>query len=195
MYFAFLYLLFFAVDILFVTHFEALGLMPVHFLVAGMGLFFSGCLLKCSFPFEDGKQSRLFRRVFLIYILIISLFNLANGCLRSFSSVSRISLDKWFAVDFWINGAILTFSLILFFLFFSAMPLRHSLSRWMLYSVGAGILRYGVGHVWRPLPVLLFRYMGVLDFIMLFGWLMVIDTLLRREYGFVSSDDGHLVVR
>ena len=52
MYFAIFFLLFFIIDILFVSGFEVLGLIPINYLVAGVVFFFSFFLKKHFKVFE-----------------------------------------------------------------------------------------------------------------------------------------------
>lgn len=79
-------------------------------------------------------------------------------------------------------------SLILIFVILFTKQLNPTLSKWMLWSVTIGFISYGVRFFFR-LPILLYRYEGVIDLIMLFGWLMIIDNLLRMEFAVEVGPD------
>jgi len=175
-YFAFFYLLFFAVDILIATRFDVLGMMPVHYIVAGVGIFFCFFLSKRLRFFPLSEKFLLSPSIFYVYILIISIFHFMNANSPILISLKVISSTIELPSDI-----LLIMSGIVFFLSLFTMPFRHSLSRWVLFSAVAGIVRYSIEYVF-PNSILLLRFGGVFDFIMLFGWLMIIVTILKMEF-------------
>jgi hypothetical protein len=175
-YFAFFYLLFFSVDILLATNFDVLGMMPVHYIVAGVGIFSSFFLFKRLHFFPSSEKVLLFPRIFYGYILVISFFHFMHA-----NSPILINLKVMSKTIELPSDILLIMSGIVFFLSLFTMPFHHSLSRWVLFSAVAGIVRYSVEYIF-PYSILLLRYGGVFDFIMLFGWLMVIVTILKMEF-------------
>lgn len=181
MYFAFFYLFFFALNILLATRFFVLGMVPMHFLVAGVGFFVCFYLGKRFSLFPIYKKDSILPKIFFAYVLIVSLFNFFGGLCFSIGLFREFLLRMHFIPD----QALCAFSGFLSLWISFLVPLKSSLLKWMLYSVVAGFIRYSVPLVFG-LPVWLYRYLGVLDLIMLFGWLMMIITLMRLEYGFES---------
>jgi len=175
-YFAFFYLLFFTFDILLATKFWVFGMMPVHYIVAGVGIFLSFFLFKRLHFFPSSEKFPLFPGILYVYILFISFSHFMNANSRILINLKVISSTIELPSDI-----LLIMSGIVFFLSFFTMPLSHSLSGWVLFSAAAGIVRYSVEYVF-PYSNLLLRYGGVFDFIMLFGWLMIIVTILKMEF-------------
>ena len=176
MYFAFFYLLFFAFDILLATKFDVLGMMPVHYIVAGVGIFLIFFLRKRVHFFPSSEKFHLFPRIFYIYILLISFFHFLHA-----NSPILLNLKVTSSTFVLPTDILLIFSGVIFVLSFFSLQLQHSLSRWILFSAMAGIVRYSVDYVFATSNLLL-RYGGVFDFIMLFGWLMIIVTILKMEF-------------
>ena len=178
MYFAFFYLLFFALDILVVMEFAALGMIPMNYLVAGVGFFCCYQGGKCFSQFSNYRRSSFIYCLFFFYILIISLSNFFWGNFRIVRYIFKLSVffeivPAW--VLFALSG-ILSLSIAVF------LPMSSSLSRWMLFSSLAGAVRFGITFIFSG-SIFLHRWDGVLDLVMLFGWLMIIITYLRMEYG------------
>ena len=73
--FAFFYLLFFAVDILLATKFDVFGMVPVDYIVSGVGIFSCFFLLKRLHYFPSSEEYLIFPRIFYAYILLISVFH------------------------------------------------------------------------------------------------------------------------
>ena len=187
MYFSLFYILFFTLDILLVSNFEVLGMIPMNFLVAGTGLFSFFYLLRHNKFLKINSRFYFFSKLFLSYIILISLFNLVQGAYPVFSSFIYLSKEKWFAISSLLNKIPFVFSLVILFIAFFILPLKSSLNCWIFYSAATGLVRYGILVLVKTLPPLLYRYYGVFDLIMLFGWLMIINTSIKKEYSFGIS--------
>ena len=179
MYFALFYIFFFALDILLVSRFRVLGMAPMFYLVAGVGFFCCFFIGKRFSVFSISSRYSFIHKLFFAFVLIISIQNFSEGVSHLLKLIRNINLQLQFIPD-WIF-CVFSFSLSLLIVFL--IPLKSSLSRWMLYSTVTGFIRYGVPVVFG-LPQMLHRFMGVFDLIMLFGWLMIIVTLLRMEFDF-----------
>jgi hypothetical protein len=178
MYFAFFYILFFALDILAATRLQVLGMIPVHYLVAGVGFFLSVFLVRRHHFWNSTGIKPIFLILFYSYVILISLLNFILASSRAFYSLGFIRITIFLPA---IIITIITALMILFLLF--KLPMKYVLSKWILFSMVAGFVRYSV-ESFISLPFILFRYSGVLDLIMLFGWLMIIVTLVRMEFAF-----------
>jgi hypothetical protein len=176
MLFAFLYVLFFAFDILLATQFLVLGMMPMHFVVGGTGLFFIFFLIRRHHFFTVKRMGTLFPKIFWGYIVFITASNIFHATVRAFRSLGIISFD-WFPPVF----IIIVVSALLAVLAPFTLSMEHTLSRWLLFSLIAGVVRYGIEALFT-LPVIVWRYLGVLDLVMLFSWLMMIVTMMRMEF-------------
>lgn len=176
MLFAFFYILFFAFDILLATRFLVLGMMPMQFVVGGTGVFFIFFLIRRHHFFTIKRMGTLFPKIFWGYIVLITASNMFEATLRALQSLGIISFD-WYPPVLIIT--VVTAVLAVFAPLMLSM--EHTLSRWLLFSLIAGIVRYGVEALFT-LPVIVWRYLGVLDLVMLFGWLMMIVTMMRMEF-------------
>lgn len=189
MYFAFFYLIFFALDILIVGNLMSLGLVPMDFLIAGVGFFFCFYVVKRFSIFTHHTKYSILPKLSFTLIVLVSVFNLFEALCMSI----KIFLVFMVRIGFVPEWVFSVFSGLLSLLIVFLIPLKPSLSRWMLYSVVTCFVRYCLPLI-IGLPELLYRYMGVFDLIMLFGWLMIIITLLRLEYDFDLSVNRNVAV-
>ena len=176
MYFAFSYILFFALDILAATKFQVLGMIPVRYLISGAGFFFVIFTSKRLSFFRLNHAGTIIPQFFFFYILFIACMSFLIASSRALQHLSIISMIHSPAM---IVQTVI--SAILIFIILFTKQMKSEISGWMLFSVVAGFVRYGV-EAFISLPFILYRYSGVLDLIMLFGWLMIIVTIVRMEY-------------
>lgn len=179
--FALFYLIFFALDILLVLKFQAMGLNPMEYLVAGVGLFCSVIFLKQCRRFEILQGHRLIVRSFISVVFLTSLTSLSQPILFRFFGDTELTAN----FDFFREVVLLVCNLVIFISILVHVGGKDKLKRWMLLSGIGGILRYTIMRIdqWfrDPIPLLIWRYLGVFDMIMLFGWLMIIHTLMHAE--------------
>jgi hypothetical protein len=190
MYFAFFYLIFFALDIFIVSNLKSVGMVPMHFLIGGVGFFFCFYVGKRFSIFNHHTKYSIIHILSFALIVLVSVFNLFAAISMSIK-IFQVFMVRIGFIPEWVFSV---FSGLLSLLIVFLIPLKSSLSRWMLYSAVTCFIRYCIPLV-IGLPELLYRYMGVFDLIMLFGWLMIIITLLRLEYGFDLSVNQNIAVR
>ena len=173
-------ILFFAFDILIITRFELLGMLPIHYLVSGMGASFFINVKKYNNIMMYDQRSRCFLNMSFIYFLLISLFHFSCG-FRVVIGKLFISDDTWFQIESVIHFifVFIAFSLLIVNIFIRSF--HDTLFRWTFYSLSVVVLKYGILIFMKNLPTLLFRYFGIFDLLMLFGWLMIIITLIKEE--------------
>ena len=176
MYFAFFYILFFAIDILAATRLQVLGMIPVHYLVAGVGFFLSVFLIKRYHFLRSIEIFSVTLLLFWGYVFLLTVFYLFLASSRALVDLGVI--DTMIIVP---DVIIISISSFLLLVSLFTLPLKYAISKWMLFSVIAGFISNFVNSFFS-LPMILWRYSGVLDLIMLFGWLMIIVTLVRMEF-------------
>jgi len=106
-----------------------------------------------------------------------------------FNSIIHLSPNRWFTIKSLVDIIIFIVSLIIFFGCLLMASSKHSIYRWIFYSAGAALIRYGTSIFLKTLPSLFYRYSGVFDLIMIFGWLMIINTSIKKEYSFGISQN------
>ena len=177
MYFALFYLIFFAIDILLVTQFDALGLIPMYYLVAGVGFFTSFFLYNriSRIPFPSNNRIALILFTLHIFFIALDKFYVAS---RQFI---MIIFEFRLPIFFLTNWLMLISSGFVFFIISITLLKENKLWKWIMYSLGAGFLNGFLNLIFGA-SILFFRYAGILDLIMMFGWLMIIVTLLKEEF-------------
>ena len=182
MYFALFYLLFFTLDILLLLKFQALGLIPMEYFVAGVGMFCGVIFLKDSRRFEILKIHRFVMHLFMCIVFLISISSLI---LPIFCTLLCKDAQVGFRVVKIREIVLLVCSGILFVSALILIDKEIRLRRWFLLSSIGGILRFSIMRVDQffpdPFPFLIWRYLGVFDLIMLFGWLMILHALIHAE--------------
>ena len=196
MYFAFLYLLVFAFDILVVTRFHVLGMIPMSYLVSGVGCFFLYFLLRKKQFFPVHFKYSLFIYIYILYVFIMFVSNFIIGNYRILVFASILNNSNEFLSDMTTYSRQLLFflSLILILMIIHMILSKKAPSFWIIISTGVYPLYYIIGdffiygEVCIPVktPSLIYRYSGIFDLIVLFGWLMVMRIMLDKEYGFES---------
>ena len=188
MIFAICFILFFALDILLVTQFEALGMVPMNYFVAGVGVFFLVRLRNHLLVKERDANGRWVYLFFYLFILFISVFNLISGIfsfLHPHEFLSRI----WLQAENWTNYTLILFALFLSYKILRSAPRENFFFKWLLFSSIAGVVRFGMLLPFIKTPIILYRYLGIFDLIMVFGWLMIIIGSMHKEYRFGYNSD------
>jgi hypothetical protein len=179
MIFALLYLLLFLLDILASSRFLVLGMIPMDYWVASVGFFCGGLMMrKWSFIHIHFRHPGL-TTCFLVYMILTASLRFCEGSSRLLLQAAGIDLLVVAAIP---DVFLLAFHAAAAVLVLALGRLSSTLSRWMCFSAAAGGLHYAVLEIYGG-SILLHRYDGVLDLVMLFGWLMIVHTLLRKEYG------------
>lgn len=176
--FALLYLLFFTIDIYVVSELKAFGMIPVSLLVAGVGFYF--CFLLPG-PFRRAflrSGKRWVTGVFLFYVAGLSVGRFLTG---SYLLVKGLGADVNVMLLPRMEGVLMRLSGIVLLLMMLGMSHRSPFGKWMLWSSGLGFFRYFI-YEFIPRSNLLFRYDSILDLLMLYGWLRILDDLIYERW-------------
>lgn len=179
MHVAIIYLTLISIDILLITRFEVVGMLPMSYFVAGTGASFLIFICKYRASLFFKLKQRYLIILFLLNILLISIFQLFTG-IRYIISDLLIVGELWIKIKLALN----IYMSISFFLltFLIKIFLYNSMLKWLLFSAIIGFVRYGIALILSILPDLIYRYLGILDILMLFGWLMILTTLIKEGY-------------
>jgi len=201
MYFALFYIFFFALDILIATRFETLGMIPMNFLVSGVSLF--------MIIFMRMNKSAVKRAMeedppfYLLYTFIIATFliNFYHGAFRFFvlTYIMPPMTEFLYVLDHYIDIAMILLSLTLFISVLTHCDLSAAVCRWSLQIAVTAFFKYSLWWFsWvrygSPGHHLLMRYGGVMDLAIIFGWLMVVSTTLKKEHDIHADTTGHFAV-
>ena len=179
MYFAFFFLLFFAIDILFATRFDTLGMAPMCYFAGGVGLFCCWLFIKRSTIFKSQVHSKLLLRLFISYVYVITIINFLKGFVNLIQSDNAINI---FRVISSLYPFLFIFSMVVFIGSIFRMIQKNVIIMWIAYSSFVGCLTYCVLFLFESSSVILWRFSGIFDLFMLFGWLMIVHTLIRLEF-------------
>ena len=180
MYFALFYILFFAIDILIVFRFETLGMLPANYLVAGVGTFCIFNLVKRFSFIPERVRDSYVSKLFIFHLFTMTCINLAIGFLVIIQSIlSHITTSSFIVSIQWI--AFFTSLAVNLFITFN-IKLKGSIFFWMFFSVTVSTFRWGIVAIPPEVHALIHRFSGVVDLIMIFGWLMIIVQILKREF-------------
>ena len=176
MYFALFFLIFFAIDILLACRFEILGMIPMYYLVAGVGFFssFFFCSRISRMPFTS--NNRIVPLLFSLHIFLITLDRFYVASRRFILEIFEFRLPSIYLTD-WL---MLISSGFVFLIISITFVEKSKVWNWIKYSLVAGFLN-GLLYLLFGSKSIFFRYAGIPDLIMIFGWLMVMVTLLEEE--------------
>ena len=176
------YLLFFAVDILAANRFLTLGMMSTSYLVAGVGLFVLVILFRrinvCIYYIKQPLPVYIF---LLILGLTVSLKLVINGWIL-------LNLDTLINFEIIADHIITGITLALLLMLITIWKQKNPLWSWIVFSLAADLCRYILWEILSPVPSIVYRYYGIMDLFILFGWLMIVHTLLKEEF----AQGGHI---
>lgn len=185
MYFALIYILFFSIDMLIETRFKMFGLLPTMYISAAVGFFLIGLLIRKKLVKEWQNGVRMDVILIIVSILTITAIRFAAALFSLLSKITSLenplsSLASNFAESDFLR---------LFFFFLTAIFLRTPLTinkkivGWFYFSMCVWLIRHYIifffvkysmkFHVWG---------IGPQEMIMVFGWLMMIHTLIKEEF-------------
>jgi len=178
------FILFFVLDIFVSSRFTSIGLMPMTYLIGAVSLFVSIILFRANPAIFDRGERRL-NRIWILCLLTISVLEfLANMQMHLAQMLSSdiIRLSQIFDAAFFGISLILAVSTILE---------KHPTGfyRWQVFAALSNFLQSVLPvTVWRVMPEKVYLYYGLIQLPMLFGLLMMIDSVLKRRYQFAAVE-------
>lgn len=177
MYFALFFLIFFTIDILLVFSLQVLGMIPMYYLVAGVGFFSSFFLYNRISRLPFPSNNRVAPLLFTLHIFFIALDRFYIASRQFIMIIFEFRLPTIFLTDWFM----LISSGFVFFIISITLLKKNKLWKWIMYSLVTGFLN-GLLNLIFGSNILFFRYAGIFDLIMMFGWLMIMVTLLKEEF-------------
>jgi len=152
------------------------------FLISAVGLFTFVFMGRSLFPFPSRKERNLMEGwILTIFLIVIYHLLLASmGFLPK--SLHSLCIKKVIEFSGYVDVAFSFFAFLLFFLTLFVLSRRDPVFKWLLFTAVFTTLSYLISVCWDPMPSLVFRYSGVFDLPMLFGWLMIIHTLILERF-------------
>ncbi len=179
MWFVIAYLLFFTIDILIETDFYVYGMMPYNALVTAVSLY-TAVMLRHMRPWMNNPRQRILFWSWIVFMIILFLEHLFY--------IVYPSLHRWITIDLYAsildiaNHIFTVWAGALFFLTWKIMRPPDRLRKWLMISAAGTMINFGICLIFSPAPVLLYRYEGVLGYVMLFGFLMAVLTIMQKKY-------------
>lgn len=191
MLFAFLYVLFFGLDIFISSKFLTIGMIPMNFLVSGVALFFILFIRKRSISFPKDDNRKGIHTYFMVYISSIFFLRILLS-MDVFSFIfPEISISFIrYLTDFFL----IFYSACFMFLFRNGLWKDDHLSKWLRWSMIFSFLKCTPHVVFFYIPVLIHRYDGIVDLAMIFCWLMIIRILMQKEFSHRIEDYANTYV-
>ncbi len=184
------FIVFFYLNIFISLRFLALGLMPMAYLITAVAFFVSIILIRAN-PVIFNPAERRLNRIWICCLIFISISEFASNNLMQLSrilSVEVIPLSRILDhAGFGISCILLSFTL--------TAGRKTVYHRWQVFSAFSIFVQFMLPvTIWRMMPVKVYLFYGLIQLPMLFGMLMMIDSVLKRRFG-LASDDGTLHVR
>jgi hypothetical protein len=177
MYFAVFYLLFFVLDIYLVA--GCIGMVPMHYLVSGIALFLLLFLSRRLSIFLRNRLPSHFLFFYLGFVVLVFFSDLLIGLSNIFGKIALGNLSFFVKIS---STILMNYLIICLFMFRKILFVRRvPLVKWIRVSVIGGIIRFGIHIVFPPPSMEIYANMGVIDLIMLFGWLMMIVVIIQKE--------------
>jgi hypothetical protein len=175
------FILFFYLDIFVSLHFTALGMMPMAFLIAAVSLFVSIVLIRAN-PTVFSRPERRLNRIWILSLIVIAIVqfvsNMWGDSLSEILRMKTIMLSR--VIDWTLFGV--SVILLLFTFFWRQKTVYY---RWQVFcSFSIFIQDLLPVTIWRLMPVKVYAFYGLMQMPMLFGLLMMIDSVLKRRFGF-----------
>ena len=190
MLFAFLIILFFAIEILFITEFTTLGMTPMNYTVAAIGIVFLVQLCNYKRIILNIYSSKVIHYLFCLFVLVIILFNIFTAIQQIIQEIVAVNQIFIFIGDI-IYTVLVIFSLFLLILIWHK-KLKSTLNWWMVFSIIFGTIGWLIKIIFGEWPKVITRYSGVFDLGMLFGWFMIIFSLIKYKYEVESFEQPEL---
>jgi hypothetical protein len=179
------FILFFYLDIFISLHFVAIGMMPMAYLITAVALFVSIVLIQANRNLFDRPERRLNRIwifLLIVFAVIHFIWNLFGGF---FADIFQIDLGLFSQLA---ESVLCGISSILLFL-----TLIHQFNtvyyRWQVFCAFSIFIQAVLPvTLWRIMPEKVYRYYGLLQMPMLFGLLMMVDSILKKRFGFGTRD-------
>jgi hypothetical protein len=178
------FLLFFYLDIFISLRFIAIGMMPMAYLVTAVALFVSVILFRANPAIFDRGERRL-NRIWILALFFISLLQFLSNMQSDVSEI--LSMDGLVLTQI-IDQVLFGISTLLVIV---TLIERHKTTYylWQIFSAFSCFIQALLPvTVWRLMPVKVYLFYGLIQLPMLFGFLMMIDSLLKRRFGFNVED-------
>lgn len=173
-------MLFFTLDILVESRFQVFGMMPYKALTSAVSLY-TLFMIRASLGDPRVKINRSVAVVWIVFlagICIYHFFQTTFGILWN----RFIATDYMFALADKCDALFLIGGLLVFIISYLGENRSATFRRWLLLSAGATAFTFIGPVLVKPMPMMLFRYEGLLGMPMIFGWLMISLTILNMKY-------------
>jgi len=184
MLFAVGFILFFYLDILISFRFFSIGMMPMAYLITAVSLFVSVILFRAN-PAVFNRRERRLNRIWIFFLFFISVFQFLSNMQ---GKIARLLSMDMLVLDWIISHSAFCFSTLL--LVFTLIGKQKSVYfRWQVFSAFSCFMQAVLPvTVWRIMPDKVYYFYGLIQMPMLFGFLMMIDSVLKRRYGFAVQN-------
>ena len=174
--------LFFLFDILAICRFKYIGMIPAQLLGVGIGGYFLALLFLPQFrPTVNQLIAPGVRRILTLYLISVLTFNLVAFWTVLVGQKARSVSNLLIVVT---DPAIFTCS-VLFLLFLIVRRVRgrrYTLDPWIVAFLGIWTVEYGVALLLGAIPLWIWPWWFIQDFIVYFCWLVMITRIIRQRY-------------
>ena len=181
MFFAAGFILFFYLDIFVSFDFGIIGMIPMAYLIAAVTSFVSIVLFRAHRTVFNSRERRL-NRIWILSLIVFSIVQFASNIwgiqLLGVFDTNMIKFSR--SVDNTLFG--ISSLLLLFTILWRQKTVYY---RWQLFCAFSIFIQAVLPvTVWRLMPTKVYYFYGLIQMPMLFGMLMMIDSMLKRRFGF-----------
>ena len=176
-----IFVLFFLIDVLCVFHFYTIGMIPVDIIISSCGTIFVILIIRYRVEFSLQKQNTTLVIFFVFYLILFVLFRFVNSMYRIALMITKT--DSF--IYPYENSAILLLiimSVVLIVILARDNKLETQVKRWIMVSIWISVVKLIIHFRLSIFSFLVYRYYGLLDFAVIFCWLLAIDNLMKLKY-------------
>jgi hypothetical protein len=178
------FIIFFYLDIFISVNFTAIGMMPMAFLITAVSLFVSIVLIRSNpviFDHSERRLNRMWIFSLIVFALIKFISNLPLYLAGVFGMDPMLLVSVYEQMIFALSAFLLAVTLLV----------RHKtvFHRWQVFCAFSIFIQAVLPvTIWRLMPVKVYAFYGLIQMPMIFGMLMLVDSLLKRRFGFNLGD-------
>jgi hypothetical protein len=159
----------------------AIGMMPMAYLITAVALFVSIVLIRAN-PTVFSHPERRLNRVWILSLIVFAILQFVSNMWGDvLCDILRVKIIIFLGFIDWVLFGVSSI-LLLFTLFGRQKTIFY---RWQIFcALSIFIQALLPVTIWRLMPVNVYTFYGLIQMPMLFGLLMMIDSVLKRRFGF-----------
>ena len=168
-------------------------MVPINNLMGGVGLAICILIFRNKKTVLSEVMNRKLIIILPIYFILITFYNLAYG-LASILPDTRI-YSLWFDFSDAFDSILILCHIIVGLLFLRNKKMNGNIKRWILISICISIVKSGLNIIIELFSPVVYRFYGILDFMVIFCWMVIIDKIMVKRFQFGISTPKYTALR